>query len=154
VRLEQQLLGAADPVALAVVCLGGQLGILPRRDRQARRPMDARIEEAPVDGGATDRQDATDATPQHLRDAPQPPVGRDDDVERQPVEHRPQALLAEHVAVQVPQVLDLGHLVPAGVEQGHVVAPSLEPQGDRRTRRTRPTDQQRRLSHMDRLYII
>ena len=151
VGLEQELLGAADAVALAVVVLGGERSVLPERHRQAGRLVDGRVEEALVDGHPAHRDDAAGAALQHVGDRAEPAVGGEGDVEGLVAEGLAQAVVAEHVAVQVAQVGDLGNLVVARVQHRDVVAALLEPAGDGGPGRSGPPDQQHLGGHRRRL---
>ena len=65
VGLEQELLGAADAVALAIVVLGREGGVLAERHGEAGRLVDRRVEEALVDGHPAHRDDAAGAARQN-----------------------------------------------------------------------------------------
>ena len=126
VELEEQLLGPADAVALAVVRLGGEIGVLAGRDRKARlgdgspgRRSRGRPERHRSTGGARPAHE-------HIGDRAEPAVHGDGDIELLVSEGVPDPLLAEHIAVQVPNMADLVHLVLAGMQHRDLVAAALQ----------------------------
>ena len=142
---EHRLLGAHDAVALLVV-LGSVDGrrVLRDRNRQARRIEQPRVHPAAVRGHAADRDELADAARGQLRDAPQPPVHRDDDVERlRPSKQRAQRVVVVRVGVDVRDLgRRLGAFVQAAVHDRDVVAAVDQAAHQRDAGRAGPADHQ------------
>ena len=141
---EDELLGASDAVALAVLVLIRQRRIFPNRHRQSWRHMHLCIEKALIDRCPADREQPTDATLQHLGNRAQSPIAGDRDVKRFVAEGGSQSLLAEDVAVQMPEVGDLEWLMAARMQQRHLVTALAKALGYRRAGRPGATDQEGR----------
>jgi hypothetical protein len=75
-------------------------------------------------------------------DAAQPAVAGDDDVEGPAGKRLAQPVLAEHVAVNMPEPGHLGHLMPAGVQQRQVEPACCEAGRDGRASGARAPDEQ------------
>ena len=145
--VEHDRFGLDDPADLAERLVGRCQGSVGRGGNRHRRGEEVvGIDPAANGADAANRDDAAHPTGEDRRQRPQPTVHHHPELERGRTERIGRRRPVERVGVDMGHVGgDVVDLVPAGVQDRHLVAPASQPVDDERAGRSRPSDDQRPL---------